>query len=154
MLAVCLLLDSKGHLDLNLSLEGGCGSFYAIHISSPQFKGLSTIKQHKLVNQCLKEEVKAIHGLQVSGLLISRLSCACVCLAPRLIDRSSVSAQDSARRIINPPTSSRHIMSSTFLWTHDITHVAAGGPPTRHNLTHCIICLLPIPLLKGLALDL
>lgn len=44
---------------------GGCGSFYAIHISSPQFKGLSTIKQHKLVNQCLKEEVKAIHGLQV-----------------------------------------------------------------------------------------
>lgn len=47
---------------------GGCGSFYAIHISSPQFKGLSTIKQHKLVNQCLKEEVKAIHGLQVCGL--------------------------------------------------------------------------------------
>lgn len=46
-------------------MAGGCGSFYAIHISSPQFKGLSTIKQHKLVNECLKEEVKAIHGLQV-----------------------------------------------------------------------------------------
>jgi hypothetical protein len=46
-------------------MSGGCGSFYAIHISSPQFKGLSTIKQHKLVNECLKEEVKAIHGLQV-----------------------------------------------------------------------------------------
>ncbi|GHJ87405.1 hypothetical protein NliqN6_3807 [Naganishia liquefaciens] len=48
-----------------VDVSGGCGSFYAIHISSPQFKGLSTIKQHKLVNQCLKEEVKAIHGLQL-----------------------------------------------------------------------------------------
>ncbi|KAJ9122554.1 hypothetical protein QFC22_001983 [Naganishia vaughanmartiniae] len=47
-----------------VDVSGGCGSFYAIHISSPQFKGLSTIKQHKLVNECLKEEVKAIHGLQ------------------------------------------------------------------------------------------
>ncbi|KAJ9098682.1 hypothetical protein QFC21_004330 [Naganishia friedmannii] len=48
-----------------VDVSGGCGSFYAIHISSPQFKGLSTIRQHKLVNECLKEEVKAIHGLQL-----------------------------------------------------------------------------------------
>jgi len=45
--------------------SGGCGSFYAIHVSSTQFKGLSTIKQHKLVNRCLEKEVKEIHGLQV-----------------------------------------------------------------------------------------
>ncbi len=44
---------------------GGCGSFYAILISSPAFKGLNTIKQHKLVNECLKEDIKSIHGLQV-----------------------------------------------------------------------------------------
>jgi len=48
--------------------SGGCGSFYAIEISSPAFKGLSTIKQHKLVNTCLKEDIKTIHGLQVSPL--------------------------------------------------------------------------------------
>jgi len=34
-------------------------------ISSPAFKGLNTIKQHKLVNECLKEDIKSIHGLQV-----------------------------------------------------------------------------------------
>ncbi|WVQ78540.1 hypothetical protein IAT38_000626 [Cryptococcus sp. DSM 104549] len=46
-------------------VSGGCGSFYAIVISSPAFKGLSTIKQHKLVNSCLKEDIKGIHGLQL-----------------------------------------------------------------------------------------
>ncbi|WVQ98871.1 hypothetical protein IAU59_006002 [Kwoniella sp. CBS 9459] len=46
-------------------VSGGCGSFYAIIISSPAFKGLTTIKQHKLVNQCLKEDIKDIHGLQL-----------------------------------------------------------------------------------------
>ncbi|CAD6574147.1 MAG: hypothetical protein TREMPRED_001022 [Tremellales sp. Tagirdzhanova-0007] len=46
-------------------VSGGCGSFYAILISSPAFKGLNTIKQHKLVNECLKEDIKSIHGLQI-----------------------------------------------------------------------------------------
>lgn len=45
---------------------GGCGSFYAIMISSPEFSGLSMVKQHKLVNDCLKEDIAGIHGLQVS----------------------------------------------------------------------------------------
>jgi stress-induced morphogen len=55
---------------------GGCGSFYAILISSPEFKGLSMVKQHKLVNDCLKEDIAGIHGLQVSGVwscVVSRL---------------------------------------------------------------------------------
>ncbi|GMK58982.1 hypothetical protein CspeluHIS016_0604240 [Cutaneotrichosporon spelunceum] len=46
-------------------VSGGCGSFYAIMISSPAFKGLSMVKQHKLVNECLKETIKDIHGLQL-----------------------------------------------------------------------------------------
>lgn len=25
------------------------------------------VKQHKLVNECLKEDIKGIHGLQVGG---------------------------------------------------------------------------------------
>lgn len=45
---------------------GGCGSFYAISISHPSFKGLSTMKQHRIVNGLLAEEIKGMHGLQVS----------------------------------------------------------------------------------------
>lgn len=49
-----------------MNCAGGCGSFYAILISSPEFAGLSMVKQHKLVNDCLKEDIAGIHGLQVS----------------------------------------------------------------------------------------
>ncbi|KAG5651713.1 hypothetical protein H0H81_007718 [Sphagnurus paluster] len=46
-------------------VSGGCGSFYAITIASDAFKGLSIVKQHKLVNETLKEEIEGIHGLQI-----------------------------------------------------------------------------------------
>lgn len=45
--------------------KGGCGTFYAITVSSPAFQGLSTLKQHKLVTETLKQEIVGIHGLQV-----------------------------------------------------------------------------------------
>lgn len=45
--------------------SGGCGSFYAIQLSSKEFKGMSTVKAHRLVNQELKDVIKDIHGLQV-----------------------------------------------------------------------------------------
>ena len=45
---------------------GGCGTFYAISITSDAFKGLPTVKQHRLVNEVLKKEIEGIHGLQVS----------------------------------------------------------------------------------------
>lgn len=60
-------------LDYSISVEsftianpGGCGSFYAISITSSAFKGLTTVKQHRLVNETLKKEIEGIHGLQVS----------------------------------------------------------------------------------------
>jgi stress-induced morphogen len=46
-------------------ISGGCGSMYAIAIESAKFKGLSVIKQHKLVNQVLKEEIAGWHGVQL-----------------------------------------------------------------------------------------
>ncbi|KAJ3484428.1 hypothetical protein NLI96_g5651 [Meripilus lineatus] len=46
-------------------ISGGCGSFYAISITSDKFRGLSTVKQHRLVNAVLKDEIDVIHGLQV-----------------------------------------------------------------------------------------
>ncbi|RMX92169.1 hypothetical protein D0868_13563 [Hortaea werneckii] len=46
-------------------ISGGCGSMYALDIVSEQFKGLPVIKQHRLVNKVLGEEVKKWHGLQL-----------------------------------------------------------------------------------------
>ncbi|GAA6064593.1 hypothetical protein JCM10212_003769, partial [Sporobolomyces blumeae] len=45
-------------------VSGGCGSFYAISIEHESFRGLNTIKQHRIVNQVLQDEIKGMHGLQ------------------------------------------------------------------------------------------
>lgn len=45
--------------------EGGCGSMFAISVISPQFKGQSMIKQHRMVNAALADEIKKWHGLQL-----------------------------------------------------------------------------------------
>ncbi|KAF7721054.1 hypothetical protein EC973_005519 [Apophysomyces ossiformis] len=44
---------------------GGCGSMYAIDIASKAFEGTSIVKQHRMVNEVLKEEIKGMHGLQL-----------------------------------------------------------------------------------------
>ncbi|CAK9442194.1 uncharacterized protein LODBEIA_P59370 [Lodderomyces beijingensis] len=46
-------------------VSGGCGSMFAISVESPKFKGLPMIKQHRLVNEKLKDEIKKWHGLQL-----------------------------------------------------------------------------------------
>ncbi|KAI9001141.1 bola-like protein [Trametes punicea] len=46
-------------------VSGGCGTFYQIIIASDQFKGLPLVKQQRLVNETLKQEIQGIHGLQV-----------------------------------------------------------------------------------------
>lgn len=38
---------------------------YALSITSEAFRGLSVVKQHRLVNECLKGRVEKWHGLQV-----------------------------------------------------------------------------------------
>lgn len=38
---------------------------YALEIESARFKGLPVVKQHKLVNEVLKEEIKGWHGVQL-----------------------------------------------------------------------------------------
>lgn len=35
-------------------VSGGCGAMYKIFVESPKFKGLNTVKQHRLVNEILK----------------------------------------------------------------------------------------------------
>lgn len=46
-------------------VSGGCGSMFAILVESAKFKGLPMIKQHRLVNETLKDEIKKWHGLQL-----------------------------------------------------------------------------------------
>ncbi|KDN50013.1 hypothetical protein RSAG8_01349, partial [Rhizoctonia solani AG-8 WAC10335] len=46
-------------------VSGGCGTFYAISITSAAFKGLPMVKQHKLVTEELKQEIAGFHGLQI-----------------------------------------------------------------------------------------
>ncbi|SGZ49582.1 CIC11C00000004216 [Sungouiella intermedia] len=46
-------------------VSGGCGSMFAITVESPQFKGIPMIKQHRLVNEVLKDEIAKWHGLQL-----------------------------------------------------------------------------------------
>jgi stress-induced morphogen len=38
---------------------------YAIDVTSEKFKGLSMIKQHRMVNDILGEEIKKWHGMQL-----------------------------------------------------------------------------------------
>ncbi|BGP24854.1 hypothetical protein JCM10295v2_003774 [Rhodotorula toruloides] len=46
-------------------VSGGCGTFYAISVEHESFKGLSMIKQHRIVNELLKDNIKGMHGLQL-----------------------------------------------------------------------------------------
>lgn len=46
-------------------VSGGCGSMFAILVESEKFKGIPMIKQHRLVNDVLKDEIAKWHGLQL-----------------------------------------------------------------------------------------
>ncbi|ORZ28675.1 bola protein [Lobosporangium transversale] len=47
-------------------ISGGCGSMYQVEVVSPEFKGLTMVKQHRLVNEALKEEIKGMHGIRLT----------------------------------------------------------------------------------------
>lgn len=44
-------------------VSGGCGQSFKINVCSNDFKGLSLIKQHKLLNDILSTELKEIHSV-------------------------------------------------------------------------------------------
>uniref|UniRef100_A0A060T992 ARAD1D16654p n=1 Tax=Blastobotrys adeninivorans TaxID=409370 RepID=A0A060T992_BLAAD len=46
-------------------VSGGCGSMFAIQIVSDQFKGMPMVRQHRLVNDILKDDISQWHGLQL-----------------------------------------------------------------------------------------
>ncbi|KAG2773602.1 hypothetical protein JG687_00011387 [Phytophthora cactorum] len=46
-------------------VSGGCGSMFDVEVASSQFTGQSRVKQHRMVNEILKEEIKSMHGLTI-----------------------------------------------------------------------------------------
>ncbi|XP_011158622.1 bolA-like protein 3 isoform X2 [Solenopsis invicta] len=46
-------------------VSGGCGAMFDINVVAPEFKGLNTMKQHRIINEVLKEEIKDMHGLRI-----------------------------------------------------------------------------------------
>ncbi|XP_057368255.1 bolA-like protein 3 [Daphnia carinata] len=46
-------------------ISGGCGAMYEIYVETLDFKGLNTIKQHRLVTEALKQQIKDMHGVRI-----------------------------------------------------------------------------------------
>ncbi|KAL4235007.1 BolA-like protein 3 [Mactra antiquata] len=56
-----------GHTAIQVAdISGGCGAMFEVSIEAEEFRGLRTVKQHMLVNQALKEEIKEMHGMRIN----------------------------------------------------------------------------------------
>ncbi|ORX38370.1 bola protein [Kockovaella imperatae] len=49
------------HFDI-VDTSGNCGSSFAITVVSPDFAKRMTLARHKMVNQILADEIKALHA--------------------------------------------------------------------------------------------
>lgn len=48
-----------------VDVSGGCGAMYEVLVESEEFKGLSIVKQHRMINEILKDQIKEMHGLRI-----------------------------------------------------------------------------------------
>ncbi|XP_033339763.2 bolA-like protein 3 isoform X2 [Megalopta genalis] len=46
-------------------VSGGCGAMFEINVVALEFQGLTTMMQHRLINEALKEEIKDMHGIRI-----------------------------------------------------------------------------------------
>ncbi|KAK0072254.1 hypothetical protein PV325_011638 [Microctonus aethiopoides] len=46
-------------------ISGGCGAMFEVNVIAPEFNGLNTVKQHRLINDTLKDEIKDMHGIRI-----------------------------------------------------------------------------------------
>ncbi len=49
-----------------VDVSGGCGAMYEVYLEAEEFRGSRLVKQHQMVTQALKEEIKDMHGLRIS----------------------------------------------------------------------------------------
>ena len=47
--------------------SGGCGAKFVVLIVSPIFEGMVPLARHRLVNDCLKNELPSIHALSLTA---------------------------------------------------------------------------------------
>uniref|UniRef100_A0A915MET7 AP-1 complex subunit gamma n=1 Tax=Meloidogyne javanica TaxID=6303 RepID=A0A915MET7_MELJA len=47
------------------TINGGCGAMFRVRVESAQFEGMPKVKQHKLINEVLKKEIKEMHGIVI-----------------------------------------------------------------------------------------
>ncbi|KAK8007082.1 hypothetical protein PG989_001072 [Apiospora arundinis] len=48
-----------------IDVSGGCRSMYNIEITSEKFRGSNMLKQQRMVNAALGDQIKSWHGLQL-----------------------------------------------------------------------------------------
>ena len=46
-------------------VSGGCGSFMKVTVTSSEFANKPRVKQHRMVQEVIKKEVAALHGLNI-----------------------------------------------------------------------------------------
>ncbi|XP_011296146.1 bolA-like protein 3 [Musca domestica] len=46
-------------------VSGGCGAMFEVFVETKEFAGLNTLKQHKLVTNTLKDQIKEMHGVRI-----------------------------------------------------------------------------------------
>jgi len=52
-----------------VDVSGGCGAMYEVLVESSEFKGLSVVKQHRMINETLKDQIKQMHGLRIHTII-------------------------------------------------------------------------------------
>ncbi len=61
-----LLLDKLAASSASvLDVSGGCGASYHVKVASKRFQGLPVLKQHRLVQDVLKDEIRKWHALKI-----------------------------------------------------------------------------------------
>eukprot|EP01134_Creolimax_fragrantissima_P002864 CFRG2864T1 len=48
-----------------IDVSGGCGASYEVYVTSAKFEGLSMIKQHRMVNDILRDDVQKMHAIRI-----------------------------------------------------------------------------------------
>uniref|UniRef100_A0A7E4URP7 BolA-like protein n=1 Tax=Panagrellus redivivus TaxID=6233 RepID=A0A7E4URP7_PANRE len=46
-------------------ISGGCGTMYRIRVETADFAGKLKVQQHKLVTECLRDDIKKWHGVVI-----------------------------------------------------------------------------------------
>ncbi|XP_060693925.1 bolA-like protein 3 isoform X3 [Hemiscyllium ocellatum] len=60
-----LSAQTNGEVRITDILKRGCGAMYEVHVESVEFKGKRVVQQHQMINQALKDEIQAMHGLRI-----------------------------------------------------------------------------------------